>query len=57
MQYSIEHLLHINASINEVYEAISIENPRQWYTTNVKENPDMTKNIQMGRNVFTNKMY
>ena len=49
MQYSIEHLLHINASINKVYEAIKkVENLRQWYTTNVKENPDMTKIFKWG---------
>ena len=49
MQYSIEHLLHINASINKVYEAIKkVENLRQWYTTNVKENPDKTKTFKWG---------
>ena len=49
MQYSLEHLLHINASINEVYESIKkVENPRQWYTTNVKENLDMTKIFKWG---------
>ena len=49
MQHSIEHLLHINASINEVYEAINkVENLRQWYTTNVEENSDKTKTFKWG---------
>ena len=42
-------MLHINSPISEVYKAISIaENLRQWYTTNVKENPDMTKTFKWG---------
>ena len=49
MQHSIEHLLHINAPVNEVYEAINkVENLRQWYTTNVEENPDKTKTFKWG---------
>ena len=49
MQHSIEHLLHINATINEVYEAINkVENLRQWYTTNVEENPNKTKTFKWG---------
>jgi uncharacterized protein YndB with AHSA1/START domain len=49
MQYSIKHLLHINAPIDEVYEAINkVDNLRQWYTSNVEENPDKTKTFKWG---------
>ena len=42
--YRIEHLLHINATLNKVYEAIKeVENIKQWYTSDVLENSDKTK--------------
>ena len=49
MSYSIEHLLHINAPINEVFKALSeVENIKQWYTTVVEENADKTKTFKWG---------
>ena len=49
MEHSIDHLLHINAPINKVYEALcKVEKIRQWYTTDVVENPDKTKTFKWG---------
>ena len=49
MQYSIEHLLHINAPVNKVYDAINnVENLRQWYTTDIDEHSDKTKTLKWG---------
>ena len=45
----IEHLLHINAPLNKVYEAIKeVENIKQWYTTDVVDNSDKTKTFKWG---------
>ena len=47
--YLIEHLLHINAPLNKVYEAIKeVENIKQWYTNDVVENSDKTKTFKWG---------
>ena len=47
--HQIEHLLHINAPLNKVYEAIKdVENIRQWYTTNIVDNLDNTKTFKWG---------
>ena len=45
----IEHLLHINAPLKIVYEAIKdVENIKQWYTTDVVDNLDNTKTFKWG---------
>ena len=45
----IEHLLHINAPLNKVYEAIKdFENIKQWYTTDIVDNLDNTKTFKWG---------
>lgn len=45
----IEHLLHINAPLNKVYEIIKeVENIKQWYTTDVMENSDEIKTFKLG---------
>ncbi|MFL2589138.1 MAG: SRPBCC domain-containing protein [Parvicellaceae bacterium] len=47
--HQIEHLLHINAPLNKVYEAIKdVENIKQWYTTDVVDNLDNTKTFKWG---------
>ncbi|MDG1690092.1 MAG: SRPBCC domain-containing protein [Flavobacteriales bacterium] len=47
--HQIEHLLHINAPLNKVYEAIKgVENIKQWYTTDVVDNSDNTKTFKWG---------
>ena len=47
--YLIEHLLHINAPLIKVYEAIKeVENIKQWYTNDVVENSDKTKTFKWG---------
>ena len=47
--HQIEHLLHINAPLNKVYEAIKdVENIKQWYTTDVLDNSDNTKTFKWG---------
>ena len=49
MKYTIDHLLHINAPIKEVFNAISkAENLSKWYTTDVVENSDKTKTMKWG---------
>ena len=38
MEYTINHLLHINSSLSEVYKAIrEVNNLKKWYTTDVVE--------------------
>ena len=47
--HQIEHLLHINAPLNKVYEAIKdIENIKHWYTTDIVDNLDNTKTFKWG---------
>ena len=47
--YQIEHLLHINAPLDKVYEAIKdVENIRQWYTTDIVDNLDNTITFKWG---------
>ena len=47
--HQIEHLLHINAPLNKVYEAIKdVENIKQWYTTDIVDNLDNTKTFKWG---------
>ncbi|CAI8170712.1 MAG: Uncharacterised protein [Crocinitomicaceae bacterium] len=47
--HQIEHLLHINAPLNKVYEAIKdVENIKHWYTTDIVDNLDNTKTFKWG---------
>ena len=47
--HQIKHLLHINAPLKKVYEAIKeVENIKQWYTTEVVEKSDKTKTFKWG---------
>jgi uncharacterized protein YndB with AHSA1/START domain len=47
--HQLEQLLHINAPLNKVYEAIKdVENIKQWYTTDVVDNSDNTKTFKWG---------
>mgnify|MGYP001994024875 FL=1 len=49
MKHTIDHLLHINSPIIKVHEALSkVEKIREWYTTDVVENPDKTKTFKWG---------
>ena len=49
MEHTIDHLMHINAPISNVFKAISKgENLKQWYTTDVVENEDKTKTFKWG---------
>ena len=49
MEHTIDHLMHINAPISNVFKAISkAENLKQWYTTDVVENTDKTKTFKWG---------
>ena len=49
MEHTIDHLLHINAPVNEVYEALSkVEKIKEWYTTDIEENSDKTKTFKWG---------
>ena len=52
--HQIEHLLHINAPLNKVYEAIKdVENIKQWYTTDIVDNLDNTKTFKWGEMFLT----
>lgn len=47
--HQIEHLLHINAPLNKVYEAIKdVEKIKKWYTTDIVDNLDNTKTFKWG---------
>ena len=47
--HKIEHLLHINAPLNKVYEAIKdVEKIKKWYTTDIVDNLDNTKTFKWG---------
>ena len=47
--HQIEHLLHINAPLKKVYEAIKdVENIKQWYTTDIVDNFNNTKTFKWG---------
>ena len=47
--HQIVHLLHINAPLNKVYEAIKeAKNIKQWYTTDVVDNSDKTRTFKWG---------
>ena len=49
MTNTIEHLLHINAPLSKVYEALSkVEKLRHWYTTDIEENLDKTLTFKWG---------
>ena len=49
MEHTIDHLMHINAPISNVFKAISKgENLKQWYTTDVVENENKTKTFKWG---------
>ena len=49
MEYIINHLLHINSSLSEVYKAIrEVNNLKKWYTTDVVENSDKTITFKWG---------
>ena len=49
MEYTINHLLHINSSLSEVYKAIrEVNNLKKWYTTDVVENSDKTITFKLG---------
>ena len=56
--HQIEHLLHINAPLNKVYEAIKdVENIKQWYTTDIVDNSDNTKTFKWGEMFLIAKCY
>ena len=49
MEYTINHLLHINSPLSEVYKAIKeVNNLKKWYTTDVVENSDKTITFKWG---------
>ena len=49
MEHTIDHLLHINAPISEVFNAITkADNLSQWYTTDIEDNADQTLTMKWG---------